>query len=120
MIGLFYSYWSYWIRQSQSDKTVFALGRSPSVMSAENSRRRECRKQSRSRWWRNPLITEYFSDTFNYYRSPSVDPSLPCFDVVDDGDGSLVNISRLPPSQFATGHYPVREVIFDTGSHSKI
>ena len=28
MIGLFYAQWSYWIRQSQSDKTVFALGRS--------------------------------------------------------------------------------------------
>ena len=30
MIGLFYFYWSFWIRQSQWDKTVFALGRSPS------------------------------------------------------------------------------------------
>ena len=29
MTGLFYSWWSYWIRQSQSDKTVFVLGRSP-------------------------------------------------------------------------------------------
>ena len=28
-IGLFYSYWSFWIRQSQSDKTVSALRRSP-------------------------------------------------------------------------------------------
>ena len=31
MIGLFYSLWSYWIKQSQSDKTVFALGRSPPI-----------------------------------------------------------------------------------------
>ena len=31
MIGLLYSYWSYWMRQSQSDKTVFALRRSPLV-----------------------------------------------------------------------------------------
>ena len=30
MIGLLYSKWSYWIRQSQSVKTVFALRRSPS------------------------------------------------------------------------------------------
>ena len=29
MIGLFDSQWSYWIRLSQSDKTVFALRRSP-------------------------------------------------------------------------------------------
>ena len=29
MIGLFSSKWSYWIRQSLSDKTFFALGRSP-------------------------------------------------------------------------------------------
>ena len=29
MIGLFYSKWSHWIRRSQLDKTVFALGRSP-------------------------------------------------------------------------------------------
>ena len=29
IIGLFHSWWSYWIRQSPSDKTVFALGRSP-------------------------------------------------------------------------------------------
>ena len=29
MMGLFHSYRSYWIRQSQSDKTVFALRRSP-------------------------------------------------------------------------------------------
>ena len=31
MIGLFYSYRSYWLRLSQSDKTVFALGRSPTA-----------------------------------------------------------------------------------------
>ena len=31
MIGLFHSLWSYWIRQSQSDKTVFAFGRSPPI-----------------------------------------------------------------------------------------
>ena len=31
MIGLFYAQWSYWIRQSQSDKTVFALRRFPLV-----------------------------------------------------------------------------------------
>ena len=29
MIGLFYSYWSHWIWQSQSDRTVFALRPSP-------------------------------------------------------------------------------------------
>ena len=31
MIGLFYSWWSYWRRQSQSDKTVYGLQRSPMV-----------------------------------------------------------------------------------------
>ena len=31
MIGLFCSKWSYWIRQSQSDKTVFASRRSHSI-----------------------------------------------------------------------------------------
>ena len=38
MVGLFYPQWSYWIRQSQSDKTVFALRRSP------KERRRRLRK----------------------------------------------------------------------------
>ena len=29
IIGLFCSYWCYWVRQSQSDKTVLGLGRRP-------------------------------------------------------------------------------------------
>ena len=35
VIGLFYFWWSYWISQSQSDKTVFALGRSPMAWGEE-------------------------------------------------------------------------------------
>ena len=47
MIGLLYSLQSYWIRQFQSDKTVFALGRSPL-----NSRINDERKEGR--WRKEP------------------------------------------------------------------
>ena len=36
MIGLFHSQWYYWTRQSQSDKTVFPLRRSPTDWPAMN------------------------------------------------------------------------------------
>ena len=35
VIGVFYFWWSHWIRQSQSDKTVFALQLSPCIKHQE-------------------------------------------------------------------------------------
>ena len=52
MIGLFYSSWSYWIRQSQSDKTVFALGRSHLQLSMKDKYEEQGWDNAKTRFWR--------------------------------------------------------------------
>ena len=74
-------------------------------MFAENSRRRDCRDppsragRSRCRRWRGR--TRSLRNISRIHLIITVPPRSgdpPCFSV--DSDGSLVNISRLPPSQF--------------------
>ena len=73
LIGLFYSQWSYWIRQSQSDKTVFALRcisvltkkitKNVTVLSFKNSPRKPLRRRPPS------IFTHGIIRTYNHLRS---------------------------------------------------
>ena len=98
-----------------------------SAVFAENSRRRDCRVALVVA--RRTSIggeTRSLRNISRIHLIITVPPRTPIPPLLRrrDVDGSLVNISRLPlsflRSSLATGHYPVREVIFDTGSYIQI